>query len=101
MNKTTNTKGCSAGQAWRRLNRIRIRVVFENQENIEKTCYPKGFSKFIFVVSNVWYHVWDRGEMIWLTRSCDFVIDNYILGKSYCDQKGVIIIMTAAPLILS
>ena len=80
---------------------LEFRVVFENQENIEKTCYPKGFSKFIFVVSIVWYHVWDCGEMIWLTRSCDFVIDNYILGKFYCDQKGVIIIMTAAPVMLS
>ena len=40
---TANTKGFMDGQTWRRLKRIII-VVFQN-----------SFSKFVFVVCNVWY----------------------------------------------
>ena len=32
-----------------------------------KTCWPNSFSRFTFVVSNVWYNAGD-------TRSCDFAI---------------------------
>ena len=33
-------------------NGLQFRVVLENQNN-EKTCYPKSFSTFIFVVCNI------------------------------------------------
>ena len=59
---TANTKGFMDGQTWRRLKRIII-VVFQN-----------SFSKFAFVVCNVWY-TWCFEEIShFLIRSCELVI---------------------------
>lgn len=73
------------GQTSRRFKRITIEGGSWKPKKWENLLH-EGFSTFFFLVSNVWYNVWDRGDVNWLTRSYDFVIH---------EQQPVISIMTA------
>ena len=53
LNNPANTKIGQDGQTWRRLKWIEIVVFSEN------FLAPDSFSKFIFVVCNVWYNAWE------------------------------------------